>query len=164
MWDMTHSYVTRLIHMWHVSFICDMTHSHMTWLIHACHDSIIRDMTHLYVTGLIHIWSVQWLISRKWRCFISSKRHYNALSHMQVHLHTDMHTHSFCVSLFLSLKHTPYTHTTHAGERPQQGTDFQSLYHTHAHTNSLFLCLSLSHTHIYKWHTHARRANTVEGS
>jgi len=37
LWDTTHSYETRLIHMRHDSFIWDMTHSYETWLIHMWH-------------------------------------------------------------------------------------------------------------------------------
>jgi len=68
--DMTHSYVTQLIHswhdaficvtwrihIWHVAFVCDMTHSYVTRRIHMWHDSFICDMTHSYVTWLNYMW------------------------------------------------------------------------------------------------------------
>jgi len=52
--DMTHSYVARLIHLWHVwsDVHTLMTHSYETWLIH------MWDMTHSYETWLIHLWNV----------------------------------------------------------------------------------------------------------
>jgi len=52
MWDMTHSYLTWLIHMGHDSLTPDMIHSCVTWLVHI----FIRDITHWYMTWLIHIW------------------------------------------------------------------------------------------------------------
>ena len=80
--DMTHLYVTWLIHMWHNSFdvtwiiymwhdssLRDVTHSNMTWLIqcdmtysyvtcltHKWHAPFMCDMTHFYVTWLNHTW------------------------------------------------------------------------------------------------------------
>jgi len=80
MYDMSRSYVTWLVymwhekqikgalilvramthsHVWHVSFIracqiCDMTHSCVTWLIHVWHDAFMCDITHSCMTCLIH--------------------------------------------------------------------------------------------------------------
>jgi len=34
--DMTHAYMTWLMHMWHDSCICDMTHAYVTWLMTPC--------------------------------------------------------------------------------------------------------------------------------
>jgi len=48
--DMTHSYVSGLIHMWHVSFMCVLTYSYVTWPIHMWHNSFTCDVTHSYVT------------------------------------------------------------------------------------------------------------------
>jgi len=60
-WDMAPSYVTWLIHMCYVSFICDMTHSYLTWLIHMWHDSFIWDMAPADVTWLIHMWYASYI-------------------------------------------------------------------------------------------------------
>jgi len=67
--DMTHSCVTWLVHVWHDSIVCYMTHwfgtqflscgalllLRVTWLIHVWHDSLMCDITHLCVTWLIDV-------------------------------------------------------------------------------------------------------------
>ena len=76
---MTHSHVTRFIHMWHGSFKRDMTHSYVTWLIHTWQDSFTCDMTHSYVTWLIrkvpHSYVTCWLIHMSHDSFICDMTH-----------------------------------------------------------------------------------------
>ena len=58
-WNMTHSYVKLLIHMWHDSCKVPLPkrppRAYVTWLNHMWRDSFICDMTHSYVTWLIHM-------------------------------------------------------------------------------------------------------------
>jgi len=79
MWNLTHSYVTRLIHgdmahsdmswlihVWRDSFMCDMTHSSVTCLIYMWRDSFMCDMTHSCVTWLIPIWHDLFMCHMTW--------------------------------------------------------------------------------------------------
>jgi len=61
--DRTHSYMTRLIHMWRDSFICDRAFTYVTWLISICHDSFIRDSFIREITCAVPYAYVTWLIA-----------------------------------------------------------------------------------------------------
>jgi len=62
-WVMSHIHTRRnvlimwVIRIWNGLFICDVTHTYLTQLIHMGHDSFIWDITHLYGTWLIRIWN-----------------------------------------------------------------------------------------------------------
>jgi len=69
--EMTHSYVTWLIHMRHDSFIWDMTHSYVTWLIHMCNTTLASVLYDSFIcaTQLLHLYDMthfMWDIRRSY--------------------------------------------------------------------------------------------------
>ena len=151
--DMTHTCVTWLIHVWHDSYMCGMTHTCVTWLIHGWHDSYMCDMTHTCVTWLIHVWErdeerIGGREDRRWRLHTST--YCNTLQRTATHYDERLDAEDYTLQ-----QSATHCNATHCNTLQHSATlcntlrweDRRRWLHTHAHTQKK----TMTHTCTHVW-------------
>ena len=114
------------------SFVCDMSHSCVFWFIHTWHGSFMCDMTHSFLTWLIHVWHDSFPHKTRLICVWH-------VSLMRGVTHSD-------VTWPLHMWHDLIMCSMHNGSNSTHVGDIESLQHTATH------CNTLQHPHVgHEW-------------